>query len=229
MGIYDREEALIGEEGLKILKDAAVAVFGIGGVGSYTAEALVRAGVGRLVFIDGDVVEKTNINRQLIALHSTLGMPKAEVMAKRAEDIDPECIAEAKVLFYSADTAAEIPFDGLDYIVDAVDDVEAKVLLAVRAEEHGIPIISSMGTGNKLYADFEIADIYKTTVCPLARVMRRRLKDAGVRKLKVLYSKTEPYVRSKTPASISTVPSRAGLLIASEVITDILRKNGFEI
>lgn len=224
MGIYDREEALIGREALEGLHNSTVIVLGIGGVGSYVAEALARAGVGRLVLVDRDTVEETNINRQLVALHSTLGMPKALVMEKRILDIDPGCKVQGLVEFYNEETAGRVPFEGADYVVDAVDDVNAKVLIAQRARDAGVPCISSMGTGNRLYADFLIDDIYKTSGCPLAKVMRQRLKKAGVEKLKVLYSKTVPGVRSATPASISTVPSVAGLLIAGEVIRDIIEK-----
>ena len=190
---YSRMELLIGEEGLKKLRNSRVAVFGIGGVGSYVAEALARCGIGTLILVDNDRVSLTNLNRQLIALRSTIGQLKTEVMKNRILDIDPEIVVHTYETFFSEETAEVFDFSAYDYIVDAVDTVTAKIALVMKAKEMNIPIISSMGAGNKLDASkFEVADIYKTSVCPLAKVMRRELKKRGVKKLKVVYSKEEP-------------------------------------
>lgn len=223
---FTRTAGLLGKDALNKLKNSAVAVFGLGGVGSYTVEALARAGVGALDLIDGDTVAESNINRQIIALHSTIGMKKAEAERSRVLDINPSAKVRAYDIFYSADTAANFDFTQYDYIVDAVDSVSAKIALAVNAQKAGTPIISSMGTANKLNPKlFEIDDIYNTSVCPLARVMRRELKKHGVTKLKALYSKEQPILNNLKEArslgSVSFVPSAAGLMIAAEVIKDL--------
>ena len=229
---FSREEMLIGAEALEKLKQAKVAVVGIGGVGSYVVEALARAGVGKLVLVDKDVVDETNINRQLIALQSTIGLPKVEVAKQRVLDINPEIEVTIYNEFFMPDTEGIID-NTLDYIVDAVDTVTAKIELVMRANKQNIPIICSMGTGNKLDPTrFEVTDIFKTEVDPLSKVMRKELKERGIKKLKVVYSKEEPYRIEKenetnderrTPASISFVPSVAGLIIAGEVIKDMIR------
>ena len=231
---YLREIALIGEENFRKLRRAHVAVFGIGGVGSYAAEALVRAGVGRLTFVDGDAVAESNLNRQLIALHSTLGKNKAEVMRARAADIDPACAAEAVPLFYGADTAERFDFSRFDYVADCIDSVAAKTALIAAARARGVPVISCMGAGNKFDgAAFRVADIGKTRVCPLARIMRRELRKAGVSGVKAVYSEEEPAVPSHAGAregerfvgSLSFVPSAAGLLLAGEIVKDLTARS----
>lgn len=229
---FSRTEMLLGEEAITKLKNARIAVFGIGGVGSYTVEALARAGVGALDLIDSDSVAESNINRQIIALHSTVGRPKVDVAADRVRDINPQCTVTCHNTFVLPETMAQFDLSAYAYIVDAIDTVSAKLALAAEGERVGVPVISSMGTGNKLDpTKFEITDIYKTSVCPLARVMRTELKKRGVKKLKVLYSKEEPVkvaIRSEEhrraiPASISFVPSVAGLIIAGEVIKDLIQ------
>lgn len=234
MDQFSRTKMLLGDNAEK-LKSAHVAVFGIGGVGSYTAEALARAGVGALTLVDNDTVSVSNINRQLIALHSTVGKLKTSVCADRVRDINPDISVFEKAVFFGAETEDEIDFSGFDYVVDAIDTVTSKILIAKICQEKSVPVISCMGTGNKLDpTKFCVADISKTAVCPLARAMRQNLKKAGVKKLKVLYS-TEapltPQVREDTelkgnsgrvcPGSVSFVPSVAGLIIAGEVIKDI--------
>ena len=230
-----RTRALIGDNAVKKLNSASVAVFGIGGVGSYAAEALVRAGVGKLTFVDGDTVADTNINRQLVADTSTVGMSKAEVMKKRAERINPEVEAEAITAFYSSENAADFELKAYDFILDCIDTVSSKIELICRANAAGVPVISSMGAGNKLDPTrFEVADINKTSVCPLARVMRYELRKRGIKKLTVVYSREEPVrpapdseTRSSgrpAPASVSFVPSVAGLIMAGEVIKRIAEK-----
>lgn len=228
---FSRTELLIGEEGLKRLKSAAVLVFGVGGVGSHCIEALARSGVGRLYLVDNDTVSLTNINRQSIAYHSTVGKYKTKLMKERIADISPD----TEVLTYETfvlEENLEPMFDQKpDYIVDAIDTVTAKLAIAKLAKERGIPLISCMGTGNKLHPElFEIADIQKTSVCPLCKVMRRELKARGIKNLKVLYSKEKPVdikdretgedkgARRSLPGSISFVPPVAGLLIAGEVV-----------
>ncbi len=222
---FDRTVRLIGEEAQNRLHAAHVAVFGIGGVGSFTAEALVRAGIGRLTLIDADTVDITNINRQLVALNSNVGKPKCEVMKERALDINPAVRVDALKMFYDAQTASEIDISKFDYVVDAIDSVSSKLLLIETAVKNGVKIISAMGAGNKLDPTmFRVADIYSTKVCPLARVMRRELKKRGIEKLKVVYSEEEPISPAgdvRLPASISFVPSVSGLIIAGEVIKDI--------
>lgn len=227
---FSRQMLLLGEESQKKLERSAVLLFGVGGVGSYVAEALARAGVGRITLIDPDEVALSNCNRQLAALHSTLGQKKAEVMARRIQDIDPQCQAEALCLFYGPETRGQIRMTEYDYIVDAIDTVSSKLLLAEEAQRAGVPLIASMGTGNKLDPSrFRIGDISETSVCPLARVMRRELKARGIFHLEVLWSDEKPLTplsggeapppgRRQTPGSLSFVPSVAGLMIAGHVI-----------
>ena len=223
---------LIGEESLKKLSTMHIAVFGIGGVGGYVTEALARCGVGEFDLIDNDTVNITNINRQIIATHDTLGRYKTEVMKERILSINPDAKVNLHNTFYLPENSAEFDFTKYDYIVDAVDTVTAKIEIIINAKKAGTPVISSMGTGNKLDpTQFEIADIYKTSVCPLAKVMRRELKKRGINSLKVLYSTEEP-VKSivgevgekPVPASIAFVPSVAGLIIAGEVIKELAEK-----
>lgn len=225
---FERTERLIGREAMARLANSRVAVFGVGGVGGYAVEALSRSGVGTLDLIDNDVVSESNINRQIIALSSTVGKFKVDVAASRARDINPDITVNTYPIFYSPETAGSIDFAQFDYIIDAIDSVSGKIELAVRANEAGVPIISAMGAGNKLDPTaFEVADIYKTSVCPLARVMRRELKKRGIKHLKVVYSKEQPVTprcdntdngNRPTPASVAFVPSVAGLIIAGEVI-----------
>ncbi|MDE5994891.1 MAG: tRNA threonylcarbamoyladenosine dehydratase [Oscillospiraceae bacterium] len=226
MDIFSRTERLIGKEAFERLQNSNVIVFGLGGVGSYTAEALARSGVGQMTVVDKDTVDITNINRQLYALHSTVGKPKAEVARERILDINPECKVTAIQKMYLPENEADFFLDSFDYIIDAIDCVTAKISLAETAQKYGIPIISSMGTGNKLDPTlFKVTDIYKTSVCPLCRVMRSQLKKHGVKGLKVLYSEEVPITDgARTPASISFVPSVAGLIIAGEVIKDIIKQ-----
>ena len=224
MNEFSRTERLIGTDNLLKLKNKNVIIFGLGGVGSYVAEALARCGIGRMTVVDKDTVDITNINRQLYALHSTLGRSKADVAKERILDINPECEVTSIVKMYLPENADEFNLSQYDYIVDAIDNVTAKIDLAIKSQEMHIPIISSMGTGNKLDPTaFKITDIYKTDTCPLCRVMRRELKSRGIRKLKVLYSTEIPHNDGeRTPASISFVPSTAGLIIASEVVKEML-------
>lgn len=230
---YLRTAALIGEEGLSRLKNSAVAVFGLGGVGSYAAEALVRSGIGMVYIYDSDKVAKSNINRQLIALSSTVGMDKTKAEALRLKDINPDCDIIEKREFVTPES--HIPFEGFDFIIDAVDNVTAKLFLAVEAEKRGVPIISVMGTGNKLDpARLKITDIYKTSVCPLARVMRCELKKRGIKKLTVVWSDEPPIKPADcgeyrdtgriSPASMSMVPGCAGLYATSYAIRELLKK-----
>lgn len=225
MDIFSRTERLIGEDALRKLQNSNIIIFGLGGVGSYTAEALARSGIGKLTVVDKDTVDITNINRQLYALHSTVGKPKAEVAKARILDINPECEITAIQKMYLPENSEDFVLSQYDYIIDAIDNVTAKIDLAVKAEQFGIPIISSMGTGNKLDPTaFKVSDIYKTSVCPLCRVMRTQLKKRGVKKLKVVYSEEMPKTDGeRTPASISFVPPAAGLIIAGEVIRDIIK------
>ena len=220
----DRTYKLIGKENVEKLKNSTVAVFGLGGVGSYVVEALARSGIQNLIIIDKDIVDITNINRQLIATHSTIGMSKVEVSKKRILDINPNANITAINDFVSKDNIVQM-LDGkhIDYIVDAIDTVSSKLSIIKYAYNNNIKIISCMGTGNKLDASkFEITDINKTSVCPLAKVIRKELRKLNIPKLKVLYSKEEPIkLNSSTPASISFVPSVAGLLIAGEVVRDL--------
>jgi len=219
---FSRTEGLLGEEAVKHLHNCRVAVFGVGGVGGFTVEALARSGVGTIDIIDKDTVCKSNLNRQIIALHSTIGRDKVDVLKERILDVNPNAIVNAHKCFFLPETRSQFDFSKYDYVVDAVDTVTAKIELVMACKEVGTPIISSMGAGNKLDPTaFEVVDIYKTSVCPLARVMRRELKKRDVKKLKVVYSKEEPVVRRETPASIAFVPSVAGLIIAGEVIKDL--------
>lgn len=222
---YTRTIAVLGEDAIKKLNNSHVAVFGVGGVGSYTVEALARAGVGKIDLIDNDTFNVTNINRQLYATHKTIGQYKVDVAAARILDINPDCQVTSHKMFYLSDNADNLDLSQYDYIVDAIDTVAAKVELIVRADKCGVPIISSMGTGNKLHPEmFEVADIYKTSVCPLAKVMRTRLKKEGIKKLKVIYSKEEPITNpDNIIGSVPFVPSVAGLIIAGEVIKDLLK------
>lgn len=256
---FSRTELLIGHKAMAILAASRVAVFGVGGVGGYVAEALARSGVGRFELIDSDRICSSNLNRQVIALHSTLGRYKVDVMRERILDINPEAEVCVRRCFYLPENRKEFDFSDYDYVVDAVDTVTAKIGLVMQAQEAGVPIISSMGAGNKLDPTrFEVADIYKTSVCPLAKVMRRELKKRGVKHLKVVYSKEEPLrraggetqgaaaieymdpaeepllrpasemmesgaARRSTPGSVAFVPSVAGLIIAGEVVKDLIR------
>lgn len=221
---FQRTEQLIGQENLSKLKDVKVAVFGIGGVGSYVLEGLVRAGVGNIVIVDKDCVDITNINRQLVAYESTIGQPKVEVAKRRCLDINPDVSIEAYQLFYLKDTKDQIDLSEVDYIVDAIDNVTAKLLLIEEAKAKGIPIISSLGTGNKLdNTKFQITDISKTHTCPLAKVMRKEIKDRKLGKVKVIFSSELPVLKKQVPASISFVPPVAGLLIAGEVVRDLIQ------
>ena len=235
---FSRSRMLLGDGPQERLFHASVALFGVGGVGGFCAEALARAGIGALDLYDDDTVSESNLNRQLIALHSTLGRPKAEVMAERVRDINPACRVRALRMFYLPENAGEVDLSRYDYVVDAVDTVAAKLELVVRAKKAGVPVISSMGAGNKLDPTrFEVADIYQTSVCPLARVMRRELKNRGVKELKVVYSREEPRtpakspleedkasVRRSIPGSTAFVPSVAGLIAAGEVIKDLTKR-----
>jgi tRNA A37 threonylcarbamoyladenosine dehydratase len=225
---YERTMRLIGAEGLGILRRSKVIVFGIGGVGGAAAEALARAGVGTLALVDRDVVDETNLNRQIIALHSTLGRPKVDVLAERIRDIDPGTDVRPIQCFFLPDTADGFDFAAYDYVVDAVDNVTAKLELAVRARSAETPVISSMGTGNRLTAgNFRIADISETHGCPLAKVMRKELRDRGIERLKVVFA-PDSTQKSRPPGSISFVPPVAGLLMAGEVVRDLLKQGGFQ-
>ncbi len=236
---FSRTERLIGSDGQQKLAGTSVAVFGIGGVGSHCIEALARCGIGRLILIDNDTVSITNINRQSIAFHSTIGRLKTQVMKERIADINPAALVETHDIFLlpdNLDTLME-SVGHVNYVIDAIDTVSAKLALAAYCCSHGIPLISSMGTGNKLHGElFEITDISRTSVCPLCRVMRRELKRMGIEHLKVLYSREPPITpalpseedlsKRTVPGSISFVPPAAGLLIAGEVVRDLLDLNG---
>ncbi|MBR1432998.1 tRNA threonylcarbamoyladenosine dehydratase [Ruminococcus sp.] len=242
--IFSRTQLIFGEEAMEILANSRVAVFGVGGVGGYTVEALARSGVGAIDLIDDDKVCVTNINRQIIALGSTVGMYKVDAAEKRIHDINPECTVTCHKMFYMPETADKLDFSQYDYVVDAIDTVTGKIEIIMQAQKAGVPVISSMGAGNKVDPTaFEVADIYKTSVCPLARVMRYQLKRRGVKKLKVVYSKEQPIApqgkaaedgsgntdmrtgaaRRSTPGSNAFVPSVAGLIIGGEVIKDLIR------
>ena len=228
---FSRIEMLLGDEAMQRLHAARVAVFGVGGVGGFTAEALVRSGVGAIDIFDNDTVAESNLNRQIIALRSTVGQLKVEAMRARLQDINPDVQIGAHAMFYVPENADEVDLSAYDYIIDAVDTVAAKIELAVRAEKLNVPLISAMGAGNKLDpTKIQVTDIYKTEACPLARVMRRELRNRGVKHLKVAYS-TEPALtplsqpagegRRATPGSTAFVPSVMGLIIAGEVVRDI--------
>lgn len=239
---FSRTQLLIGEEGIERLRKARVAIFGIGGVGGYVAEALARSGVGHLDLIDNDKVSLSNINRQIIATHDTVGQYKVDAMRARILSINPDAAVEAHRCFYLPETAGQFDFSKYDYVVDAVDTVTAKIEIIMQAKAAGVPVVSSMGAGNKLEASaFQVADIYETSVCPLARVMRRELKKRGVEKLKVVYSTEEPHSmeagiseeeeisveevpcrKRSIPGSIAFVPSVAGLILAGEVVKDLV-------
>ncbi|SKA81382.1 tRNA A37 threonylcarbamoyladenosine dehydratase [Caloramator quimbayensis] len=241
LNAFTRTELLLGEEALNRLKNSTVAVFGIGGVGSYAVEALTRCKVGRLILVDADDICLTNINRQIHATMKTVGMPKVEVMRDRILDINPDAKVITYKEFYNEDTSNKLLSLEYDYVVDAIDTVSSKIDLIVKCKEMGIPIISSMGAGNKLDpTKFEVADIYKTSVCPLAKVMRYELRKRKIESLKVVYSKEIPIKpksdiispsdkeetnikKRQTPGSISFVPSVAGLIIAGEVIKDLIK------
>ncbi|MBR3255437.1 MAG: tRNA threonylcarbamoyladenosine dehydratase [Clostridia bacterium] len=226
---FSRTELLIGKDAIQKLKNSKVAIFGLGGVGSFVLEGLIRAGVENFVLVDKDEIDVTNINRQILATHSTIGKAKVEVAKQRILDINPKANVEINQTFFMPDTEGILD-ESIDYIVDAIDTVTAKIELVVRANSLNIPIISCMGTGNKLNpTKFEVTDIYKTSVCPLAKVMRKELKTRGINKLKVVYSKEEPIKQNRedetrhVPASISFVPSVAGMIIAGEVIKDLIK------
>ena len=231
-----RTAMLLGEEAVEKLRTARVAVFGIGGVGGYTLEALARAGVGALDLIDNDTVSRSNINRQILATQSTVGMSKVEVGRNRVLDINPDCVVRTWQVFYTPETADQFDFTQYDYIVDAIDTVTGKLQLIQRAHACGTPVISCMGTGNKLDASaFEVSDISKTTMCPLARIMRKELAKRGIKHLKVVYSKEEALSptgweeearllgKRQIPGSVSFVPGTAGLILAGEVIMDLVK------
>ena len=221
-----RTAAVIGGDACKKLKNAKVAVFGVGGVGGLIVEALARAGVGRIDVFDGDTVAESNINRQIIALHSNIGKNKVDVISDRILDIDPECDVNAYKVFYLPENADEYPLDEYDYIADAVDTVSAKIELAVRADKLGVPMIAAMGAGNKLDpTKFEVADIYKTQVCPLAKAVRKELKLRGVKRLKCVYS-TEPSIKTESGivGSMPYVPGVMGYIMAGEIIKDLIKE-----
>lgn len=219
---FSRTELLLGSDGMERLRSASVAVFGIGGVGGYAVEALARSGVGCLHLIDHDKISVSNLNRQIIATVSTLGRYKVDVAKERILDINPEVKVHIYRTFYMPETEGEFDFRKYDYVVDAIDTVTGKLALIMQAKQAGVPVISSMGAGNKLDASaFEVADIYQTSVCPLARVMRRELKKRGVQSLKVVYSKEQPVRSSRPPGSNAFVPAAAGLILAGEVVKEL--------
>ena len=234
---FIRTAMLLGEDSVEKLRAARVAVFGIGGVGGYTVEALARAGIGAIDLIDSDTVSLSNINRQILATHSTVGLPKVEAGKNRILDINPECTVTTHQVFYTPETADRFDFTQYDYIVDAIDTVTGKLALVERAVAAGTPIICCMGTGNKLDASaFRVEDISKTSMCPLARIMRKELGKRGIRHLKVVYSREEALTptgweeeaaalgKRQIPGSVAFVPGAAGLILAGEVIKDIAKK-----
>ena len=223
---FQRTASLFGEDAMRRFFAAHVAVFGVGGVGGYVCEALARSGIGALDLIDNDKVHESNLNRQIVALHSTLGQDKVDVMRARILDINPQAQVTVHKTFFLPENADDFDFSAYDYVVDCVDTVAAKVELAVRCSEVGTPLISAMGAGNKLYPErFEVADIFDTSVCPLARAMRAQLRKRGVKKLKVVYSKEEPItpqsVEERVPGSTAFTPSTAGLILAGAVLRDL--------
>lgn len=230
---FSRTELLLGADGMEKLKNARVAVFGVGGVGGYAVEALVRSGIGEIDIFDNDTVALTNLNRQIIATHDTVGRYKVDVMKERALSINPDIKVNAHRCFYMPDNADAYDFSVYSYIVDAIDTVTGKIEIITRAAKANVPVISCMGAGNKLNpAMLEVADIYETSVCPLARVMRRELKQRGIKKLKVVYSKEEPIKplpsdeqteKRTVPGSTAFVPSVAGLIAAGEVVKDLIK------
>lgn len=231
--ILSREIRLLGEEAVEKLKKAHVAIFGIGGVGGYTVEALARSGIGTLSLFDHDTVSESNINRQIIALRSTVGRYKVDVMRERILDINPEITVNANKIFFLPENAQSVDMTKFDYVVDAIDTVTGKLSLICEAKAAGVPVISAMGAGNKMDATaFEVSDIYKTSVCPLAKVMRRELKARGITSCKVVYSKEEPIkpvgdadpITGKVaPGSNAFVPAACGLILAGEVIRDLIK------
>ena len=230
MGFFDRSEVLLGADALNTLKNSHVAVFGVGGVGSYTVEALVRGGIGRLSIFDGDTVSETNINRQLVATSKTVGEDKVSVAMSHALDVNPDIQVKAEKIFFCAENADSIDFSQFDYVVDAIDTVSSKLLLIEKSKAADVPVISCMGAGNKLDPTrFEVSDISKTSVCPLAKVMRYELKKRGITKVKAVWSREEPIKHGLSedgrplPGSVSFVPSVAGLIIAGEVIKDLIK------
>ena len=221
---FCRTAQLLGNENVEKLFDKHVIVFGVGGVGGYVVEALARSGVGKISIVDNDVVNESNINRQIIALHSTVGMQKVDVLKNRILDINPECQVFVYNQFFLPENSKDFDFSIYDYVVDAVDTVTAKLEIIKKSKESNVPVISSMGTGNKLNPmGFKVSDISKTKVCPLARVMRNELKKRGISKVKCVYSEENPVIQTQTPASVAFVPSVAGLFIASEVIKDLVK------
>lgn len=233
MDQFSRTELLVGAEGIERLRNSRVAVFGIGGVGGYVVEALARSGVGTLDLIDNDKVSLTNLNRQIIATHSTIGRYKVDVAKKRVLDINPAAVVNTYRTFFVPETAADFDFHAYDYVVDAIDTVTGKIQLIVQADSACTPVISCMGAGNKMDPTaFRVADIYQTSVCPLAKVMRRELKKRGIRKLKVVYSEEVPIEvkaaaeteKKRIPGSNAFVPSVAGLIIAGEVVRELLAR-----
>ena len=219
---FSRTAQLLGNENVEKLFDKHVIVFGVGGVGGYVVEALARSGIGKISIVDNDVVNESNINRQIIALHSTVGMQKVEVLKNRILDINPECQVFVYNQFFLPENSNDFDFSIYDYVVDAVDTVTAKIEIIKKSKESNVPVISSMGTGNKLNPlGFKVSDISKTKVCPLARVMRNELKKRGISKVKCVYSEENPVIQTQTPASVAFVPPVAGLLIASEVVKDL--------
>ncbi len=238
MDFTERTELLIGKDAVEYLHKQRVAIFGIGGVGGVVAEALARVGVGKIAIVDKDDVSLSNINRQIVALHSTIGRKKVDVMKERILDISKEICVEAYPEFFLPENQDFISFENYDYIIDAVDTVTAKLLIIERAKKIGIPVISAMGAGNRIFAtDFRVAEIEKTTSCPLARVMRRELRARNVKNVKCVYSPTEPYGFTKNQsdsnlfkiqnASIAFVPPVMGYLLVGEVVRDLLKKGGF--
>ena len=227
---FERTALLLGKASVERLASKRVAVFGVGGVGGFVCEGLVRAGIGAIDIVDKDIVALSNINRQLIALHSTVGKNKVDVLEERLKDINKNLIIKKYKCFFLPETSETFDFREYDYVVDAIDTVTGKIELILKAKEAGVPIISAMGAGNKLEpAGFQVSDIYKTSVCPLARVMRRELKKRGVDKLKVVYSKEEPIKpqfeegEEVVPGSVSFVPPALGLIIAGEIVKDLIR------
>ncbi|MGI6071869.1 MAG: tRNA threonylcarbamoyladenosine dehydratase [Lachnospiraceae bacterium] len=228
--IFSRAELLLGERGIDILHSRRVAVFGIGGVGSYVMEGLARSGIGALDLIDCDTVSETDINRQIIALHSTIGLPKTQIAAARVLDINPSCNVVTHDVFFGPETEDQFDFSKYDYVVDAIDTVSGKLALIQATKKAGIPIISCMGTGNKLDPiAFEVSDIYKTSGCPLAKVMRKKCRELGIDSLKVVFSNEEPLNAvaetengRHSPGSVSFVPSVAGMIIVGEVVKDLI-------
>lgn len=227
---FIRESLVLGESAIERLNGCRVAVFGLGGVGGYVVEGLARAGVGMLDLFDGDVFSRSNINRQLLALNSTVGLSKAVVAKQRVKEINPDICVNERQMFFNSTTQSSVDFSVYDYVVDAIDEVSAKLLIIRRCKENSVPVISCMGTGNKLDPSaFKVADISKTKVCPLARVMRRELKAMGIEGVKVVYSEEEPHTAvineggRHVPGSVSFVPPAAGFLLASQVIKDLLK------